>query len=461
MLGWTIDDWRRAFTDGASPEELLNALLDGSPTDDCAWISLTNKEQLKNQLVVANEKREAAKRQGQDLPLYGVPFAVKDNIDVLGLPTTAACPGFAYQPKANAFVVQKLIDAGAIVIGKTNLDQFATGLCGVRSPYGAVPNAFDPAYVSGGSSSGSASVVARGLVPFALGSDTAGSVRVPAGLNNIIGFKTTRGAWSTTGTVPASRTLDCVSVLTTTVEDACIIDDIVAGYDAEDAYSRQPPLGRVAPQWPAHPRFGVPASPDFCGDSQTQAAYESALKKLESFGVILVPLDFAVFDAANALFYKDAFVGERYAALEEVAAKKPEAILPLILEIISAAKQYSAADAFRAIYKQAELKRQADTIMATIDALLVPTAPVHLKIADVEADPIKLNSLMSRYSNFCNLLDFSALALPAGFRTDGLPFGITLMGPAFAERKLCEFGSRFETYLDLPRGALALRRLSA
>jgi allophanate hydrolase len=456
MLGWTIDEWRRAL-EGAAPLELLSLLLDRLTPGDPAWISLFDKSGLEAQLAAATQKREMAQSKGLDLPLYGVPCAIKDNIDVIGLPTTAACPAFAYRPQANAFVAQRLMDAGAIVIGKTNLDQFATGLCGIRTPYGAVPNAFDPAYVSGGSSAGSASVVARGLVPFAIGSDTAGSVRVPAGLNNIIGFKPTRGAWSTTGVVPASRTLDCVSVLTTTVEDACTIDDIVAGYDAEDAYSRQQPRGEQPSPWPAQPRFGIPELPDFCGDGQTQAAYEAALKKLEAFGVVLVPIAFDVFDAATALFYKDAFVGERYAAVEDFAAKHPDGMMPLIRDIIAGAKQYSASDAFRAIYKQADLKRKADRIMANLEALLVPTAPVHLKIADVEADPIRLNSLMSRYTNFVNLLDFSALALPAGFRQDGLPFGVTLIGPAWAERRLCDFGARFETYLDLPRGAWALR----
>jgi allophanate hydrolase len=455
MLGWTIDDWRRAF-EAAAPLDLLCSLLESLTPGDPAWISLFDRNGLEAQLAAAGQKREAAKSQGLDLPLYGVPCAIKDNIDVVGLSTTAACPAFAYRPTANAFVVQRLMDAGAIVIGKTNLDQFATGLCGVRSPYGAVPNVFDPAYVCGGSSAGSASVVARGLVPFAIGSDTAGSVRVPAGLNNVIGFKPTRGAWSTTGVVPASRTLDCVSVLATTVRDACTVDDIVAGYDAGDAYSRQQPMGGPSP-WPAQPRFGIPDVPDFCGDGQTQAAYEAALKKLEAFGVALVPIAFDVFDAASALFYKDAFVGERYAAVEDFAAKHPDGMMPLIRDIIAGAKQYSASDAFRAIYKQADLKRKADQIMAGLDALLVPTAPVHLKIADVEADPIKLNSLMSRYTNFVNLLDFSALALPAGFREDGLPFGITLIGPAWGERRLCDFGARFETYLDLPRGAWAVR----
>jgi allophanate hydrolase len=246
-------------------------------------------------------------------------------------------------------------------------------------------------------------------------------------------------------------------VLTTKVKDACAIDDIVAGYDEDDAYSRQLPLGGPPLPWPAQPRFGIPDVPDFCGDLQTQAAYQAALTKLEAFGAILVPIAFDVFDAASALFYKDAFVGERYAAVEDFAAKHPDGMLPLIRDIIAGAKQYSASDAFRAIYKQADLKRKADQIMARLDALLVPTAPVHLKIADVEADPIRLNSLMSRYTNFVNLLDFSALALPAGFREDGLPFGITLIGPAWAERKLCDFGARFVTYMDLPRGALGVR----
>jgi len=460
MIGWTIDDWRRAIEESAAPQNLLSDLLDRLPRDDVAWISRVDHDGLKAQLAAADERRALARRKGSDLPLYGVPCAIKDNMDLAGWPTTAGCPGFAYQPETSAFVVQRLIEAGAIIIGKTNLDQFATGLCGVRTPYGPVPNAFDPAYVSGGSSAGSASVVARGLVPFALASDTAGSVRVPAGLNNIIGLKPTRGALSTAGVVPASRTLDCVSVLALTVADARFVYDLLVGYDEADAYSRHVPIGSQtshALAYVTNPRLGVPAAPDFCGDALTQAAYEAALKRLEEFGATIVPLDFEVFDAAGRLFYQDAFVGERYAALEEFAVRQPDAFLPIILEIINGAKKYSAADAFRAIYKLADLKREADKIMAGIDGLIVPTAPVHLKIADVEADPIKLNSLMSRYTNFVNLLDFSALALPAGFRTDGLPFGLTLIGPAWADLALCDFGARLEAYLALPRGALAVQ----
>jgi len=448
MIGWTIEDWSRAYREGAKPEELLKTLLDSLPAQDVAWISRIDAAGLAAQIAAARARQAA----GAKLPLFGVPCAVKDNMDFVGLPTTVACPGIAYEPKAHAPCVASLIEAGAIILGKTNLDQFATGLCGARTPYGAVPNAFDPAYVVGGSSGGSASVVARGLVPFALASDTAGSVRVPAGLNNLIGLKPTRGIVSTTGVYPASRTLDCVSVLATTVADARAIYDLIAGYDEADAYSRQRPAEPAKPFAQA-PRFAVPDSPEFFGDKQSQAAYEQALEKLTAFGATCVPISFEIFDAASQLFYGDAFVGERFAALEKVYTEQPDAMLPIIYDIISAAKKYSASDAFNALYKQADLKRRAEHLMADFDALIVPTAPTHIRIADLEKDPIKLNSLMSRYTNFVNILDLSAIALPAAFREDGLPQGITVIGPAFADEALWEFGEKFEAFARLPRGA--------
>ena len=374
---------------------------------------------------------------------------MKDNIDVEGLPTTAACPAFAFAPERSAAVVQRLVAAGAIVIGKTNLDQFATGLVGTRSPYGAVPNSFDAAYVSGGSSSGSASVVARGLVPFALGTDTAGSGRVPAGLNNIVGLKPTRGALSGMGVVPACRTLDCVSVLALTVDDARAVYAVAAGYDPADAYSRPAPTDAAARRLPGNPRFAVPAEPEFYGDRQSRSAYEAALARCDALGATCVPIDFAVFDQVAALLYDGPWVAERYVAIEALARRQPDAIHPVVREIVLGATAFSAADTFKAIYRLAELKREADRLIAAFDALLVPTAPTHLLMTAVQADPIRLNSRLGKYTNFVNLLDWCALSLPAGFRDDGLPFGVTLIAPAWGEWALCEFGARWQSSLRM------------
>jgi allophanate hydrolase len=453
MIGSTIPEWLDAYRGGATPESLVGRLLDRLLPGDVAFISRISGDDLARQLATLAGRRKAAGGLPGALPLYGVPFAVKDNIDVEGLPTTAACPEFAYAPARSAAVVERLVEAGAIVIGKTNLDQFATGLVGTRSPYGAVPNTFDPAYVSGGSSSGSASVVARGFVPFALGTDTAGSGRVPAGLNNIVGLKPTRGALSATGVVPACRTLDCVSVMALTVGDARTVYAVAAGEDPADAYSRRAPAEAAARQVPAHPRFGIPARAEFHGDRQSEAAWQAALGAIDALGATCVPTDFGVLDQVAALLYDGPWVAERYAAIEDIAARRPEAMHPVVREIILRARGFSAADTFRAMYRLAALKRQADALLAGVDALLVPTAPTHLRGADVEADPIRLNSRLGTYTNFVNLLDWSALALPAGFRSDGLPFGITLIAPAWSDLALCELGLRWQRHLPWPRGA--------
>ena len=453
MIGATIPEWLDAYRGGATPDSLVGKLLDRLPAGDVAFISRISRDDLARQLATLAARRKAAGDAPGALPLYGVPFAVKDNIDVVGLPTTAGCPEFAYAPARSAVVVERLVEAGAIVIGKTNLDQFATGLVGTRSPYGAVPNSFDPAYVSGGSSSGSASVVARGLVPFALGTDTAGSGRVPAGLNNIVGLKPTRGALSGTGVVPACRTLDCVSVMALTVGDARAVYAVAAGDDPADAYSRRAPAGAAARRVPAHPRFGIPARPEFHGDRQSEAAWKAALGAIDALGATCVPCDFGVLDQVAALLYEGPWVAERYAAIEDIAARRPEAMHPVVREIILRARGFSAADTFKAMYRLAALKRQADALVAGIDALFVPTAPTHLRTADVEADPIRLNSRLGTYTNFVNLLDWSALALPAGFRTDGLPFGITFIAPAWSDLALCELGERWQRHFACPRGA--------
>jgi allophanate hydrolase len=454
MLGWTIHDWLSAYKDGASPSELLSTLRDSLQADDVAWISIVDKEALALQLtnlasLHQNNPDNAA------LPLYGVPFAVKDNIDVAGLVTTAACPEFAYTAQNSATLVARLINAGAIVIGKTNLDQFATGLVGVRSPYGAVPNTFDPAYISGGSSSGSASVVARGIVPFSLGTDTAGSGRVPAGLNNIVGLKPSIGAMSTTGLVPACKTLDCISIFATTVADAELVFAQAAAFDSTDCYSAVPPA-QFARTLPAKPRFGIPAAPEFYGDTQSENAYKAALEQIKAFGGELIELDFSLFDQVTALLYDGPWVAERYAATEAFAKDHADKIHPVVRDIIFKAKNFTAADTFKGQYKLAALKREADKIMAKVDALLVPTAPCHFTIDAVQQDPITLNSRQGKYTNYVNLLKWSALAVPANFREDGLPFGLTLIGPAWADYALASFGKQWQAFTKLPRGATTL-----
>lgn len=456
MRGWTLNDWKQAYQRGNAPAMLLGELVGSLSDTDPAWISIISEDELKVRLAVLQAKLDAVAGDMSRFPLYGVPFAVKDNIDVEGLITTAGCPAFGYAPSDDATLIRLLTDAGAIVIGKTNLDQFATGLVGVRSPYGIPYNAFDPAYISGGSSSGSASVVARGIVPFSLGTDTAGSGRIPAGLNNIVGLKPTRGALSNTGVVPACRTLDCVSIFATTVEDAMQVYDVAAAFDLTDSLSRPIPAEQENWLMPTAPRFGVPARPEFCGDTLAEKAFDDAIKKIEALGARCVKIDFSIFDAVTELLYDGAWVAERYAAIRDFAVEHEADIHPVVRDVIFKAKQFSAADTFDSIYRLAELKRQADAVLAQFDALLVPSAPTHYRISDLLADPIRLNSNLGKYTNFVNLLDWSAIAVPASLREDGLPFGITLIGNAWQERGLAVFAQQWHQATGLTRGATGL-----
>ncbi|MDY0976567.1 allophanate hydrolase [Massilia sp. CFBP9012] len=444
---WTLADWAAAYRNGANPADLLAPLVAALDDADPAWIT-----RLDGAALAARLERLAQQRDGAgDLPLYGVPFAVKDNIDVAGLPTTCACPDFAHVPETSAAVIARLEAAGAVVIGKTNLDQFATGLVGTRSPYGPVPNSFDPEYVSGGSSSGSASAVARGLVPFALGTDTAGSGRVPAGHNNLVGLKPTRGLVSTRGLVPACRTLDCITVLALSVDDADAALRVMAGFDADDPYSRHAPARPVT--WPARPVLGVPLAYDWFGDTNAESLHLDALQRLAALGVELKPVDFGPLFETAALLYEGPWVAERYAAIAPLMQKHPESVHPTVRAIIGRATNFSAVDVYQAEYRRMALARQAENLMAGLDGLLVPTAPTIPTIADVLADPVTLNSRMGVYTNFVNLLDWSAIALPAGIRNDGLPAGITLIAPSWHEARLLEFGRSWQTASPWLRGA--------
>lgn len=448
--GWTLADWRRAYADGLDPEEALAGLV-ASQAGRPEWITPPDAARLRAQL---DHLALLLERQGGDrsrLPLYGIPFAVKDNIDAAGFPTTAACPAYSYDPPADAFVVARLREAGAVVVGKSNLDQFATGLSGARSPYGFVPNAFRGDYIAGGSSSGSGALVARGAVPFALGTDTAGSGRVPAAFGNIVGLKPTRGRLSTTGVVPACRTLDCVTVFALTVADADFVARIAEGFDAADPYSRRAPGAR--PGFGPNPRLLVPEQPEFFGDARAEAAFAGALRRAEEIGCSLERVDFAPFSELAALLYEGPWVAERYTVIEELLRREPDAVHPVVRGIIEGGARPSAADAFRAEYRRAALARRIAETLARGDALLVPTTPSIYARAEMEADPVRLNARLGTYTNFTNLADLSALALPGGFRADGLPAGVTVIAPAWRDDALAEFGARWEAALALPRGA--------
>jgi len=388
--------------------------------------------------------------------LYGVPVAIKDNIDAVGFPTTAACPEFAYTPKRDATAVARLREAGAIVIGKSNLDQFATGLVGVRSPYGVPRNTFKAELVPGGSSSGSAVAVAAGIVPIALGTDTAGSGRVPAGLNNIVGLKPSLGAISTAGVVPACRTLDCVSVFALTVEDAWTAFQVIAGPDRADPYSRERPLGEPGAM-PTVIRLGVPRKTQrlFFGDREYEAAYAAALERLVRLGCTVVEIDFEPFYEAARLLYEGPWVAERTLAAGPLIASKPAAIHPVTRAILLKGMQPSAMETFAAFYRLKELTVVSDEIFRSIDVLALPTAPTAYSVKEVLADPIQLNGRLGTYTNFVNLLDLCGLALPASITDEGIPFGITLLAPGGNDARLAEIGRVFHVDTKLPLGALS------
>jgi allophanate hydrolase len=384
-------------------------------------------------------------------PLAGLRFAVKDNIDAAAWPTTAACPAFAYTPAASAVVVQQLLDAGASLLGKTNLDQFACGLNGTRSPFGAVPNAINPLYVSGGSSSGSAYVVATGQVDFALGTDTAGSGRVPAGLNNIVGLKPSRGLISTRGVVPAAQSVDCVSIFARTVATAVRVLENAMAHDPLDAYSRKLALARRP--FPAAFRFGVPSMLEFYGDATAEAAFADAVVRLQSMGGLAVPVDFAPLADVASLLYESALVAERYTAIRGFFDAHEGDVIEPVRSIIAAGRNYSAADLYEAQTRVRLLGQRADLMWSDIDVLLVPTAPTHYTITQMQQDPVALNRHLGAYTNFVNLLDYAALSVPSAIRPDGLPFGITLIAPSGSDWQLADLGQRYHHATGLTQGA--------
>ncbi|UNT60556.1 allophanate hydrolase [Acinetobacter sp. ASP199] len=439
---WTIQDWQNAYQNHTFQLCDLVSYVENFSNEDHAWISIASAEQLQAQIKALRQKDAAT------LPLYGVPFAVKDNIDVAGFYTTAACKEAAYLATQDASVVAKLKQAGAIVVGKTNLDQFATGLVGVRSPYGAVKNSFNPDYISGGSSSGSAVVVAKGLVPFALGTDTAGSGRVPGGLNSIVGLKPTKGWFSTTGLVPACRTLDVISIFALTVDDAWTAANLMQGFDVSDDYSRQHPQN-VATQF-SKAKIAIPDQLEFYGDTASEQAFQIAIQRAQDLGYQIEEVDFTVFKTLAAALYNRSWVAERTFAVQQKV--QAEQCHPVIAQIISQADQFSAVDAMQDEYERAALARQIQTLLEPFDAFMVPTAPTVYTIAEVEADPLLKNSQMGAYTNFVNFADLSALALPNIIRPDGLPSGVTFIAPAWMDQALAKFGQTWQSAVALHLG---------
>jgi len=456
-LSLALPALKAAYANGMRVEDVVVEVLSRveAYADPAVWIARVEVDVLLDQA----RKLDAMSREERGrLALFGVPFAVKDNIDVAGLPTTAACPAYAYAPKESAEVVKHLVAAGALVIGKTNLDQFATGLVGTRSPYGAPRSVFNADYISGGSSSGSAVAVAAGLVSFSLGTDTAGSGRVPAAFNNIVGLKPSRGLLSTRGVVPACRSLDCVSIFALSTEDAGAVFHQAAVFDARDPYSRalmpSDPVVAGAPFTFAAPRAADLA---FFGDSEAERLFNEAVTRLEELGGRARRIDFAPFREVAGLLYDGPWVAERTAAVGRFVEANLKQVDPTVGDIIMGGRSRHAVETFEAFHKLQALTRKIASIMAEIDVLIVPTAPTTYRVDEVMADPLRLNSRLGTYTNFMNLADMAGIAVPAGLGANGLPFGITLAAPAFREARLMELATRVHTALDLAPGGPQLR----
>ena len=452
-MDMTLSGVASRYADGLTPAALMAELHDKA--QQCKahniFIHLLTDEQLAPYL----ERLQTMDRQAT--PLWGIPFVLKDNMDLAGIPTTAGCEAFSYTPETNAFVVQRLIDQGALPLGKANLDQFATGLNGTRSPWGACKNSFDPTLVSGGSSSGSAVAVALGLATFSLGTDTAGSGRVPACFNNLVGVKPSRGLLSAQGVVPACRSLDCVSIFALHCDDANTVLAAAESFDSEDGYSRSNPYDN---QQHSYGRFenaltlGVIASDQlqFFGDADYQAAYAKTVDALSTSGVELREIDYAPFDEVARLLYEGPWVTERYVATLPLIKDNPDAVFPVVRNIIAGGATPSAAELFRAQYRLQDLRQRCTHVMSSIDALLTPTAGRLFSIDEMLAEPIRHNSELGYYMNFVNLLDMAAVAVPTAFTASGLPFGVTLSAPAFSDRRLLSIANRLQGSSSLTLG---------
>ncbi|MCW2119325.1 allophanate hydrolase [Flavobacterium sp. 7A] len=426
------------ITGNLLPEDVISTIFEKIENYQSynIWITVLTKESVLSQLEEAKTKLN----NGKKLPLYGIPFVVKDNIDVANLPTTAACEAFTYMPTKNAVVVQQLLDAGAILIGKTNMDQFATGLVGTRSPYGAVKNAYNPAYISGGSSSGSAVAVALGMAAFSLGTDTAGSGRIPAGLNNLVGLKPSYGSINTEGLVPACKSLDCISIFANTIDDAHLVFDEVNSLPTSKIVQKGSPL-----------KIAIPNTDSRHFEEKT--GYEPLFTNVtdciaEHFKV--TPVSMSTFTETAKLLYHGPWIAERMAAIEDFYIENSASIHPVVREIIQKADNYSAVATFKAIYKLEDLKVASNTLFDSIDFMIVPTAPGIYKIDEVENNPITLNSTLGHYTNFVNLLGLCALAIPVGFTPEGIPFGITLITKNGKDKALGQWAKQIQKALEIP-----------
>jgi allophanate hydrolase len=426
---------RARYQAGARPAQVTEEVLAriAARGDDHVWISIRPAADLAAEADALARRWPDPRRRP---PLFGVPCAVKDNVDVAGLPTTAACPGYAYLPRRSAPLIRRLQAAGALVIGKTNLDQFATGLAGTRSPYGACESPLAPGLISGGSSSGSAVAVAAGLVPFAIGTDTAGSGRVPAALTGTVGLKPSRGLVSTLGVVPACASLDCPSVFARSAADALAVLAAMAGPEPADPWSRDLPVPAADPSSPGPLRIGVPRAPEFFRDSAAEAAFQTALDGLAGLGHTLTEIDLSPFLAAGRLLYEGPWIAERQAAVGDFAETHPGQVHPVTLQVLRSGPGLTAVDAFRGLYRLRELRAQARPAWTAMDVLAVPTVPTTFTIAEMEADPIARNAVLGHYTTFANLMDLAAVAVPAGFTTAGRPHGLTLLAPAGADALL-------------------------
>ncbi|MBR9885422.1 MAG: allophanate hydrolase [Oceanospirillales bacterium] len=459
----TIARLRAAYAAGTlTPTQLMDDIRERSAqyTDRNIWIHQLTEAELQPYLEALEQKAIDSH------PLWGIPFAIKDNIDLAGIPTTAGCPEFAYTPSESAQVVQQLLDAGAIPVGKANLDQFATGLNGTRSPYGPGRNAFDPDYISGGSSAGSAVSVALGLASFSLGTDTAGSGRVPACFNNLVGLKPTRGLLSSTGLVPACRSLDCISIFALTADDANEVLACAEGFDERDGYSRANPFANQSRHYGFRDgtlKVGIipEAQLKFFGDKGYESAYKETLEKLRGLGLEFVEIDYEPFNEAALLLYEGPWVSERYIACQPLIDDNPGAIHPVVRAIIEPGGKPLATELFKAQYRLEALKQKCQAQMAGLDCLLTPTAGRLFTVDEMLSEPILYNSQLGYYTNFMNLLDMTSVAVPTAFTDESLPFGITLVGNYFSDRALLSIANRIQRGLALPLGVEPATEASA
>jgi allophanate hydrolase len=449
-LPFDITSLHAAYADGLTPGDVIGEFrhrLDQA-NDPGIFLYLMSSRSLADHIAGLGPFDPVAR------PLWGIPFAIKDNIDALGSPTTAACPDYAYEVREDAFVVARLRAAGAILVGKTNLDQFATGLVGVRTPHPVPRNALDPELVPGGSSSGSAVAVARGLVSFSLGTDTAGSGRVPAALNGIVGLKPTLGTLSASGVVPACRTLDTISVFALSVGDAWQVFHAAAGFDDTDPYARAIPVPATPVATPTM-RIGVPTaeSRKFFGDDLQAASYAATLDSLPGLGATLTEIDFTPLYQIAELLYDGPWVAERYSVIEALLKARPQSVLPVTRAIICRADQFSSADVFRGQYRLKALLRDAKAAIAGVDGLCVPSIPTFFTVAELDADPIAPNNCLGTYTNFVNLMDLCALTVPVATRSDGWPGSVTLIAPRDDDARLAGFGDLLQQHFGVSPGA--------